>query len=152
MFSFFKKKSLLNQKVQQAVMKHIQAAESKTTGEIRVYVEEHCKYPDPLMRAGEVFAQLKMNQTSGRNAILIYLALADKKFALYGDEVIYEKAGGQQFWDKAAHQLKEHFKKNETEIGLTKCIDELGTALSNTFPYDPSVKKNELPDEIVFGK
>lgn len=152
MFSLFGKKPLLNKQVQQTVAAAIKEAESKTTGEVRVYVEDVCKYPDPMDRAKEVFTQLKMEQTSARNAILIYLAMDDKKYALFGDVVIYEKAGGQAFWEKAAAQLKSHLKKNEVAEGLSNCIKELGSALAESFPYDPSVKKNELPDEIVFGK
>jgi len=32
------------------------------------------------------------------------------------------------------------------------CINELGRALAEHFPYDPAIHRNELPDEIVFGK
>lgn len=152
MFSFFNKKTLLPRSVQARVADAIKHAESRTSGEIRVYAEPNCKYPDPLVRAKEVFSQLKMEQTSARNAILVYIALDDKKFALFGDKVIYEKAGGPQFWEKAAEELKDHLKKNEVAEGLCSCINQLGSALAAHFPHDPTVKKNELPDEIVFGK
>jgi uncharacterized membrane protein len=36
--------------------------------------------------------------------------------------------------------------------GVYNCIHELGNALETHFPHDPAIKKNELPDEIVFGK
>jgi uncharacterized membrane protein len=152
MFSFFNKKTLLPRSVQARVAAAIKQAESRTSGEIRVYVEPNCNYPDPLVRAKEVFAQLKMEQTSARNAILVYMALTDKKFALFGDVVIYEKAGGAAFWEAAAESLKDHLKKNEIADGLCNCIEKLGNALATHFPHDPAIKKNELPDEIVFGK
>lgn len=151
MFSLFKKKPILDAQVQSRVVAAIKEAESKTSGEIRVFVEPHCK-TDPLERAKEIFVYLQMEKTTARNAILVYLAMNDQKFALFGDVVIYEKAGGQQFWQKAAEQLKGHLRKNEIADGLGNCIRELGTALASHFPYDPSIKKNELPDEIVFGK
>lgn len=151
MFSLFKKKDLLDATVQTRVAESIKQAESKTTGEIRVFVESQCKN-DPLERAKELFIQLKMEHTTARNAILVYLAVDDKKFALFGDVVIYEKAGGQQFWETAAAKLKDKLKKNEIAEGLCDCIDELGNVLAQSFPFDPSIKKNELPDEIVFGK
>ena len=151
MFSFFKKKPLLDKAIQARVVEAIRAAESKTTGEIRVFVEEECKI-EPLDRAKEIFAKLQMERTSARNAILVYLAMGDRKFALFGDVVIYEKAGGAQFWEKAAHELQECLKKGAVADGLSNCIGELGSALAAHFPYDPAVKKNELPDEIVFGK
>lgn len=151
MFSFFKKKPILDAAIQARVVAAIKEAESKTSGEIRVFVEAECKV-QPLDRAKEVFARLQMEKTTARNAILVYVAMDDRKFALFGDVVIYEMAGGQLFWEKAAEQLKGHLKKNEIAEGLSNCIHELGTALASHFPYDPSIKKNELPDEIVFGK
>ena len=152
MFSLFKKKPLLDKQAQQKIEACIYEAESKTSGEIRVYMEGKCKHTDPLERAKEVFAQLEMYKTEARNAILVYVALEDKKFALFGDKIIYEKAGGPQFWEKAAAQLTGHLKKNEITEGLSNCILQLGEALSVQFPANPASKSNELSDEIVFGK
>ncbi len=152
MFSFFKKKSALDSDSQARVVACIKEAESKTSGEIRIFIEPHCSYVDPLDRAREIFTNLGMEKTVERNAIIIYIALQDRQFALFGDKVIYEKAGGASFWAKAAQTLSGHLRKNELTEGLCNCIRELGTALANHFPYDPSINKNELPDEIVFGK
>ncbi|MCD6011319.1 MAG: hypothetical protein K0Q79_1181 [Flavipsychrobacter sp.] len=152
MFSFSRKKSLLDQASQQRIVAAIKEAESKTSGELRVYMEPHCKYVDAIERAKEIFTNLGMEKTVERNAIIIYLALEDRQFALFGDKVIYEKAGGAAFWEKAAQKLSAHLKQNEITEGLCNCIAELGTALAINFPYDPSINKNELPDEIVFGK
>ncbi len=152
MFSLFRKKPLLDQGSQQRVVAAIKEAESKTSGELRVYMEPHCKYVDAIERAKEIFTNLGMEKTVERNAIIIYLATEDRQFALFGDKVIYEKAGGPAFWAKAAQKLSTHLQKNEVAEGLCNCINELGSALAANFPYDPSINKNELPDEIVFGK
>ena len=152
MFSLFKKKPLLDPAAQQQIVAAIKNAESKTSGEIRIFMEAHCTYLDPLERAKEIFTNLAMEKTQARNAVIIYVALTDRQFALFGDTAIYEKAGGAQFWQKAADKLTGHLKKNEVTEGLCNCIHELGTALANNFPHDPAIKKNELPDEIVFGK
>ena len=152
MFSFFRRRALLDKAVQQQIVQRIQEAESKTSGEVRVYMERKCPNADPLARAQEIFARLGMEQTQARNAVIVYVALDDRKFALFGDTAIYEKAGGPAFWQQAADKLTGHLKKNEIADGLGNCIRELGIALATHFPYDPAVKKNELPDEIVFGK
>ena len=152
MFPLFKKKPIIDKVAQQKVEACIHEAESKTSGEIRVYMEHKCAHADPMTRAREVFAQLEMHKTDARNAILVYVAFADRKFALLGDKVIYEKAGGPAFWEKAAAQLTGHLKKNEITEGLCNCITQLGVVLAAEFPADPSTKKNELPDDIVFGK
>lgn len=152
MLPFFKKKPLLKAADQQMIEQSIQQAESKTSGEIRVYVEPHCAQADAIDRAKEIFAQLGMEKTQARNAIIVYVAITDRKFALFGDKVIYEKAGGAQFWKKAADTMATKLKQNKLAEGISDCVLELGAALAQHFPYDPTTKKNELPDEIVFGK
>jgi len=152
MFSLFGKKPMLDKASQLKIVEAIKEAESKTSGEVRVFMEHHCAYVDPMERAKEIFASLAMEQTSARNAVLVYVAISDRQFALFGDVAIYEKAGGPIFWKKAAEKLVGHLRKNEIAEGMHNCIHELGTALATHFPYDPAVKKNELPDEIVFGK
>jgi uncharacterized membrane protein len=152
MFSFLKPKALIDKAAQEQIVNAVKIAESHTSGEIRVYMERHCNYLDPVERAREVFGQLNMEQTVAHNAILIYIALEDRQFALYGGSVIFEKAGGSQFWEKAAGMLKGHLQKNEVAGGVANCIIELGHALAEQFPANPEENENELPDEIVFGK
>jgi uncharacterized membrane protein len=150
--SFWKKKPILDQDSQQRIVACIKEAEGKTTGEVRVFVEHHCSYMNAMDRAVELFAKLGMFKTERRNATIVYIAVTDRQFAIFGDTAIYERAGGPAFWEKAAERLKEYLKKDRVTDGLCACVTELGNALAAHFPYDPSVPKNELPDEIVFGK
>ena len=152
MLSFLKKKPMLDKKAQQVIVDAIKVAESNTSGEIRVFMEHHCTYMDAVVRAEEIFAKLEMNKTEAHNAILIYVALTDRQFALFGGKAIYELAGGALFWDNAAKKLTGHLVKNEIAEGLANCIKELGLALATHFPLTSTENKNELPDEIVFGK
>ncbi len=143
---------MLDPHAQDQVVACIKEAESKTSGEIRVFIEHNCNYMDAMERAKELFSSLQMEKTQARNAVIVYVALDDRQFALFGDTAIYEKAGGPLFWKAAAAKLTGHLQKNEIAEGLCNCIRELGVALATHFPYDPAIKKNELPDEIVFGK
>jgi uncharacterized membrane protein len=149
---FFRKKPLIDPTAQAAIVACISEAEKHTTGEIRVFVEPKTKHTDAIHRAQELFLKLGMTKTERRNAVLVYLAIKDRKFAILGDKEIYEKAGGAEFWHAAADILKQHLKEEKVAEGLSACIRALGTALATHFPYDPAVTKNELPDEIVFGK
>jgi Predicted membrane protein len=137
---------------QERVVACIREAELKTTGELRIYVESHCSYLDPMDRAWEIFLQLGMINTEKRNAVLIYMAVTDHQFAIVGDKHIYELAGGPTFWENAAHELRQYLKNGQIGEGLCVCVNELGKAMAQHFPYDPAITKNELPDEIVFGK
>lgn len=149
---FGKRKLPLSDEEQDKVVERIQHAESRTTGELRVFMEAKCSYVNAMDRAKEVFEELGMVETERRNAVLIYLAYDDHQFAILGDKEIYEQAGGPEFWKLAAQHLQDHLRKGEMALGLCACVDELGNALATHFPYDPTVHKNELPDEIVFGK
>ena len=149
---FRKKPPMISEADQALMVDSIRKAESRTTGEIRVFVEHHNAYVNPMDRAREIFASLGMFRTERRNAVLIYLAVTDKQYAIFGDEEIYYRAGGEVFWASAASLLRDFLKQGDVAGGLCACIDALGGALATHFPYDSSVDKNELPDEIVFGK
>lgn len=149
---FWNKKPLLTPEQQEQVVACIREAENSTTGELRVYIESHCTYVDAMDRAWEIFGQLGMMDTVSRNAVLVYLALDDRQFAIVGDEQIYIKAGGPVFWQAAAAKLKAYLKSEQATEGLCVCVNELAHAMATHFPYDPGITKNELPDEIVFGK
>lgn len=148
----FRKKQILDEDAQHRIVACIKEAEAKTTGEIRVFVEHKCSYMDAMLRAQEIFANLGMDKTERRNAVIIYVAVTDRQYALFGDVAIYEKAGGPHFWEAAAKELKDHLSDNRITEGLCNCVLVLGSALATHFPFDPAVPKNELPDEIVFGK
>ena len=152
MFPFSKKRPILDEESQQRVVACIKEAEGKTTGEVRVFVEHKCSYMNAMDRAVELFEKLGMYKTQMRNATIVYVAVNDKQYALFGDSAIYEKAGGPLFWESAAARLKDYLRKGEVTEGLCACVTELGHALATHFPFDPNITKNELPDEIVFGK
>lgn len=153
MFSFFRKnKALLSQDIQDAVVASITSSEKRSSGEIRVYVESHCKLVNPIDRCGQIFEKLKMHETKERNGVLLYLALHDRQFAIVGDKGINEKVGGNDYWEYIAVQLKEYFKAGNIKEGICYCIAEIGQSLSKYYPENGIENINELPDEIVFGK
>jgi uncharacterized membrane protein len=149
--SFLKRKPLFNQEQQQQIVAAIRQAEQCTSGEIRVYVENHCRYVDPLDRAVEIFASLHMEQTAARNAVLVYVALKDRQLSLYGDRGIHEKVGS-AFWNQQVRNILAHFNKADYAGGIANVVIEIGQALQQHFPYDRGTDKNELPDDIVFGR
>ena len=84
---FRKKKHLadyLTPEEQARIVQAIQSAEGRTSGELRIHLEPRCR-GDALQRAAALFDRLQMRKTREHNATLIYCALEDKKFALFGD-------------------------------------------------------------------
>lgn len=151
-FSLFKKKPLniLSNEDKQLIVQAIRNAESRTSGEIRVYMESSCKYVNPVHRAEEIFFSLKMENTVDRNAVLLYIAVKDHQLAIYGDEGIYQKTG-KPYWENLVNHILQHFNKEHYAAGISEYIHDIGEGLHQYFPYDRATDHNELPDDIVFG-
>lgn len=131
------------------LLRAIQQAEKRTSGEIRVHIEETCPLPDPVQRAQEVFGLLNMHQTARRNGVLFYLSLDDRKFALVGDEGI-NAVVPPDFWNATRDAMREHLRANRFVEGLAEGIRRAGEQLKTYFPHQDD-DRNELPDEISFG-
>ena len=152
--NLFKSKTdnLLSASDKQQLVQAIQAAEQNTSGEIRVFVETSIpKKQDALERATEIFFKNKMNETKDRNGVLVYVAVSDKKLAIYGDQQIHEKVGV-EFWYHQVQEMTGHFKQANYVDGMVGVIDAVGHALKDHFPYDRVTDENELSDEIMMGK
>jgi uncharacterized membrane protein len=148
---FLSKKDFFSEEEKNKIITAIREAEKETSGEIRIYVESHCRFVDPLDRAAEVFQILKMGATAGHNAVLLYLAVKDRQLAIFGDSAIHEKVG-EEFWKKNVVHMLSLFQKDHYVDAVVKVIHEIGDALKFHFPYDRQTDINELPDDIVFGR
>lgn len=151
-FSLFHKKPLavLTDAEKEQIVQAIREAESRTSGEIRVYFENKCKHIEPTERAAEIFLQLKMQHTKDRNAVLLYVALQDRQLAIFGDKGIYKKAG-KEYWEALVEKILSHFNKENFAAGISEYVTQIGEGLHRFFPYDRAGDQNELPDDIVFG-
>ena len=134
----------------QLVVDAIQAAEKQTSGEVRVFVESHCRFVDPVERAAEIFIQLKMDKTDLRNACLVYVAIKDRQLAVFGDEGIHKQVGT-SFWTTEVVKMLSQFNRQDYANGIATVVKNIGGALRYHFPYNAATDKNELPDDIVFG-
>ncbi len=150
MFFFRNNKPFLSAEETEQIMACIRENEQSTSGEIRLFIESRCKFINPLERVRELFYQLKMYETTDRNGVLIYIAHKDKDFALFGDKSICDKIEA-DFWNIESKKLAGHFSRQDYANGIIVCINHVGAQLNHFFPWEGE-KKNELPDEIVFGK
>jgi uncharacterized membrane protein len=148
--SFSKKKTFFTLEQQKLIVDAVQQAEKRTSGEVRVFVERHCKYMDAIDRAYEIFFSLKMNNTADRNAVLLYVALKDRQLAIFADEGIHSRLG-QEYWNNEIAKMIANFNREDYADGIQKCVTGIGEALHQQFPFDNDTDKNELPDDIVFG-
>ncbi len=91
-----------------------------------------------------------MHNTIDRNGVLLYIAMDDKQFAVFGDAGIHKYLGF-GFWEKQAKYLKDFFEQNEKVDGIVNVINNLGENMAIHFP-NAGKNSNELPNTIAYGK
>lgn len=139
--------AFLSAREREMVVGAIRDAESRTSGEVRVCLERRCPGgADPLARAAEHLARLGMTRTALRNGVLIYVALADRRFAILGDEGIHERVG-EAAWGRIRDGLAARFGAGAFCEGICEAVTRAGELLSSSFPRQTG-DVNELPDEI----
>jgi uncharacterized membrane protein len=126
-------KEFLSKLEHDRIVRAIQDAESKTSGQIRVYIQRGRLNGDPLAAATKRFHKLGMHRTSERNAVLIFVAPRAHKFAVVGDKAIHEKCG-EQFWQRLVDAMRAHFQNEKFNHALVEAIEEAGKALAEHFP------------------
>ena len=142
------KHDFLKTREEQEIIEAIRAAEKNTSGEIRVHIEPATD-KDALQHAAEVFHLLKMDATRLRNGVLIYVAIKNRTFVIYGDEGI-NKVVPPDFWDTTRDAMLPHFKTGNFEQGLIEGITKAGWALQHHFPA-LQINANELDNSLSKG-
>ena len=127
------------------IVKAIQAAESRTSGEIRVYISD-AEPADPMAGAKLQFERMEMTNTKDRNGVLIFVAPKSRNFAIIGDEGVHNKCG-EQFWKKIADEMSGRFKQGQFTDGIIHGVAAAGEVLSQHFPRQAD-DINELPDKV----
>ncbi|MBJ7882364.1 TPM domain-containing protein [Gelidibacter salicanalis] len=143
-----KTEDFLTPEEEQQVVAAIRTAEKNTSGEIRVHLEKTSKI-DTYERALEVFHMLKMDNTKLQNGVLIYVAVEDKTFVIFGDEGI-NNVVEDDFWESTKNIMQGHFKRGHFKQGLVDGILKAGKQLEEHFPWQ-SDDRNEIPDDISIG-
>jgi len=143
-----KVEDFLSPEEEEDIIVAIRKAESNTSGEIRVHIEKASKI-DAYERAMEVFHFLKMDTTKLRNGVLIYLAVEDRSFVIFGDQGINDVVPN-DFWDSTRDVMLSHFKKSDFKQGLIEGVLKAGKQLESHFPWE-DLDRNELPNKISKG-
>jgi uncharacterized membrane protein len=138
----------LSAEEEQEIIKAIRTAEQNTSGEIRVHIEKTSKI-NAFDRALDVFHFLKMDNTKLQNGVLIYVAVKDKTFVIYGDKGVNDVVPN-DFWDSTKDIMQSHFKLGNYQKGLVEGILKAGVVLEKHFPWVHK-DSNELSNEISKG-
>lgn len=141
-----KVEDFLSKKEEEEVVEAIRVAEKSTSGEIRVHIEKTHGDQDIFERAMEVFHLLKMDNTKLDNGVLIYVAVEDRDFVIYGDKGINDVVPP-DFWESTKDAIVAQFKAGNFKQGLIDGILKAGGQLQTHFPWSED-NRNELPNNI----
>lgn len=143
MIDFFTKED------EQNIIAAIQEAEKRTSGEIRVHLERD--YEGGITGAAHrTFHKLGMDRTKQRNGVLIFIVPPKHEFAIYGDRGINQKVPV-HFWEEVRDAMQQNFRQGKFADGVCQGIRLAGEKLREHFPWEKG-DKNELPDEISYGR
>ncbi len=138
----------LTSKEELEIVQAIRQAERNTSGEIRVHIEKSSEISH-YNRTLEVFRMLKMFNTKQQNAVLIYVAVQDHKFVIYGDKGI-DAVVSTNFWQATKNVMQQQFKLGNFKQGIINGVLKAGEELKTHFPWQIN-DEDELSNEISKG-
>ena len=140
-----KAREFIKQLKHQEIVTAIRAAETKTSGEIRVFISRK-PIADPVSAAQAHFVELGMEKTRDRNGVLIFVAPRAHQFAVIGDSGVHARCG-EKFWTELAQEMSGHFRRSHFTAGIVHGVRRAGELLAQHFPRRPG-DANQLPDEV----
>jgi uncharacterized membrane protein len=141
-------KEFLGKLAHDRIVNAIAAAEAKTSGEIRVFVQRG-EIDDALAAARKQFEKLGMTSTRDRNGVLIFVAPRSQKFAVVGDTGIHARCGD-GYWQELVEKMRQDFRAQNFTDAIIHAIGQTGDLLAEHFPRR-SDDRNELPDRVEEG-
>lgn len=111
----------------------IALAETGTTGEIRVHLSKRFFEKSPLNHALWLFDRFGMSRTLQRNAVLLYVNLRSRRFAVVADQGL-DQTLGQKYWQLFTHELSEDLRGTDPERAIAMGVARLGEKLKLHFP------------------
>ena len=142
-------RSILTENQEQTLVDAITAAELLTSGELRIHLEKSTGRKGAQVRAKSLFGALKMHKTAEKNGVLFYLAVEDKKLAIWAGEGINAKVPS-DLWKEIVDLIISEFKQGHFSEGLIAGVEKAGNALGEFFPRQED-DVDELSNEISKG-
>ena len=142
-----KTKHFLDRLEHDRVAAAIREAEKKSSGQIAVFVTRH-RPIDILRFAKKSFRKLNLHRTEKRNGVLIVVAPAAQKVAIFGDIAVDSKSD-EAFWHDVIRQMQPDLKRGEFTAAIVGAVKKVGSLLATHFPPDSSSHRNEISDEVV---
>jgi len=136
-----------------AIEQEIKACEANHVGQIRFVVEGELSGPQlyhnqsARARAIDVFSHLRMWDTEYRNAVLIYVLLADRSVEIVADRGLHVKTDAPE-WDKICRNMETEFRAERFKEGAIAGIRAVSQLLTRHFPATDT-KRTEQAEKVV---
>ena len=136
------------------IEREIRKLEQGTRAELRVLI--HLKKIAPLGKkplekvyeiARDRFAELGMTETEDRSGVLLFIAGADRLFAVVGAEGIDARVL-RDGWLTVAKKMGENFRKGRFQEGFSAAISHLAELFKEHYPIRPG-DKNEISNAVI---
>jgi putative membrane protein len=98
-------------------------------------------------RAIAIFQAAAAGRTTGKNGILVYLSLAERRAEIIADEAIL-KVTDEHAWGEAMTILLKDVREGRIGDGIAAAIEHVGAVLSEHFPRSAD-DRNEIPDKLI---
>lgn len=136
-----------------AIEQEIQSSEATHAGEVCFVVEGALNGAalyggqSARDRAIEVFSLLRLWDTTHRNAVLIYVLLADRAVEIVADRGVHSKVAARE-WESVCHAMEGSFRQGRYHAGTVEGIRAVTGHLTAHFPAAAGSSR-ELPDRPV---
>jgi uncharacterized membrane protein len=101
---------------------------------------------DARLRAGEVFARLRVWDTEANNGVLVYLLLADHRIEIVADRGVAGRVDEAQ-WREVCTRMEMRLRECDPEAAALDGVAAVSALLARHFPRRPGdMRRNELPD------
>ena len=98
-------------------------------------------------RAVQYFRLAAENRTEGREAVLLYLSVAEHRAELVADAAVHALVPPER-WGAAMAALVDAVRDGRAADGMVAAAGEIGTILAEHFPKSAS-NPNEIPDRVI---
>ena len=102
-----------------------------------------------LQRAELEFYREKIDRTTNRSGVLVFISLFEHRVIILGDQAIHGEVGS-QYWQQCVDELVSHIKKGQLARGLEQCLRQMLELMIQKFPETRAVSPNELSNLIRF--
>jgi len=135
----------------EAISAAVAAAESKTSGEIRVHILYNLlPLEKPRARAIREFFRLGVRQTKGRTGVLLFFTLKKKRFEIVADEGV-DACVEEGTWDRMARDIESHIQEVGLAPGIVHAVRRVGEVLENCAPKRPD-DRDELSNRVTLDE